>query len=234
MKKYFLKTLLRLDNWLRRWITFFSLENGIHPKHRLTNYHQFFLDNISPSDNVLDVGCGLGLLAHDIAQKANRVVGIDINKQYLATAKEKHHHPNLTYIHGNATTYKFNETFDVLILSNTLEHIKDRVSFLQNLKPHANKFLIRVPMINRDWLVLIKKELGVEYRLDPTHHIEYTEDSFRQELSAARLVVNELSVRFGEIYCLAGPNTASHKKTYPTPRFDRPNSSNNYPGLYQS
>lgn len=205
MKRNILKVLLHLDNFLRRWITYFSLENSIHPKHRLTNYHQFFLDNISPNDNVLDVGCGLGLLAHDIARQANRVVGIDINKQYLATAKEKHNHPNLNYIHGDATTYKFNETFNVLILSNTLEHIKDRASFLQHLKPHASKFLIRVPMINRDWLPLLKKELGVEYRLDPTHHTEYTEDTFRQELTAVGLNITELSVRFGEIYCLAFP-----------------------------
>ena len=216
MKRNILKVLLPLDNFLHRWITHFSLENGIHPKHRLTNYHQFFLDNIGPNDTVLDVGCGLGLLTHDIARKANRVVGIDINKQYLATAKEKHNHPKLTYLHGDATTYKFNEIFDVLILSNTLEHIKDRASFLKKLKPHAGKFLIRAPMINRDWLPLLKKELGIEYRLDPTHYIEYTESTFRQELAAAGLAVNELSVRFGEIYCLAFPATDSPQSIFST------------------
>lgn len=198
-----LKQLLSFDNFLHRWISFFAFENNLHPKHRLTQYHQFFLDNIGPSDNVLDVGCGLGILARDIAQQANKVVGIDINKQYLATAKEKYNCANLIYIHGDATTYKFKETFDVLILSNTLEHIKDRTNFLKKLKPHARKFLIRVPMINRDWLVLLKKELGIEHRLDPTHFTEYTEKSFKKELTAAGLSIKNLSVRFGEIYCVA-------------------------------
>lgn len=207
MKKYFLKTLLRLDNFLQRWITYFSLENGLHPKHRLTNYHQFFLDNIGPNDTVLDVGCGLGLLAHDVAQKAKRVVGIDINQQYLATAKTNYSHPRLTYVHGDATTFDFGEKFNVLILSNTLEHIKYRVNFLNKLKSASDKFLIRVPMINREWLVLLKKELGIEYRLDTTHQIEYTENIFRQELAAAGLKISQLNVRFGEIYCVASPTT---------------------------
>jgi len=206
MKKYLLKTLLRLDNSLRHWITYFSLENGLHPKHRLTNYHQFFLDNIGPNDTVLDVGCGLGLLAHDVAQKARRIVGIDINQQYLATAKTNYSHPRLTYVHGDATTFDFGEKFNVLVLSNTLEHIKYRVSFLNKLKSAGDKFLIRVPMINREWLVLLKKELGIEYRLDTTHQIEYTENIFRQELAAAGLNITELSVRFGEIYCVARPS----------------------------
>src|SRR3990167_4256686 len=103
MKKYLLKTLLRLDNSLRRWITYFSLESGLHPKHRLTNYHQFFLDRISPNETVLDIGCGLGLLAYDVARKARQVTGLDINEQYLTTAKSKHCLPNLTFIHGDAT-----------------------------------------------------------------------------------------------------------------------------------
>jgi len=37
-------------------------------------------------------------------------------------------------------------------------------------------------MINRDWITLYKKELGVEWRLDKTHYIEYTLESFEKEL----------------------------------------------------
>ncbi|MFH1353973.1 MAG: class I SAM-dependent methyltransferase [bacterium] len=224
MRKYILITLLRLDNFLRRWITYFSLEQGVHPKHRLTQYHQFFLDNIFPTDSVLDVGCGLGLLACDIAAKAKHVTGIDLNKDYLSQA---HRLQNIDFIHGDATTFDFKKNFDVLILSNTLEHIKNRVDFLKKLTPHAKKFLVRVPMINRDWLVLLKKELGVEYRLDPTHYIEYTEEIFRRELAAAGLEITKLSVRFGEIYCCAQPNTVFHSTSHPLALPHYPTKSNN-------
>ncbi len=46
----------------------------------------------------------------------------------------------------------------------------------------VSKLLIRVPVIDRDWIVVIKKELGLEYRLENTHFTEYTFKEFLQEL----------------------------------------------------
>ena len=43
--------------------------NGVHPKHLLTNYHQFFIDRIKDGDKVLDVGCGNGSVALSIAKR---------------------------------------------------------------------------------------------------------------------------------------------------------------------
>lgn len=42
---------------------------GIHTKHRQTGYHDFFINRIYPAENVLDVGCGIGVLAYTIAEK---------------------------------------------------------------------------------------------------------------------------------------------------------------------
>ena len=85
-----------------------------------------------------------------------------------------------------------NQKFDVIILSNVLEHIENRIEFLQKIKNLAPKILIRVPMINRDWITLYKKELGVEWRLDKTHYIEYTLESSKQKLKS--------QVKFREIF----------------------------------
>jgi len=90
----------------------------------------------------------------------------------------------------------------VIILSNVIEHIEDRVKFLKEIRKLAKKFLIRVPMIDRDWLTLYKKELGVEYRLDKTHFTEYTEQSFRDEVKEAGYKIVSLYIRFGEIYAV--------------------------------
>ena len=43
--------------------------NGIHPKHELTKYHDFFIDNIQNGENVLDIGCGYGAVAKSVALK---------------------------------------------------------------------------------------------------------------------------------------------------------------------
>ena len=66
----------------------------------------------------------------------------------------------------------------------------------------TEKALIRVPMLNRDWLTYYKKELGCEYLLDPTHKIEYTMDSLREELSKAGFKIECASVQFAEIWAV--------------------------------
>ena len=37
------------------------LGDGVHPKHKLTNYHNFFIENVNNGENVLDIGCGYEL-----------------------------------------------------------------------------------------------------------------------------------------------------------------------------
>jgi len=177
-------------------------ENGLHPKHRIMNYHKFFVDNISETDVVLDIGCGNGALTYDVAKKAKKVIGIDLNEKNISTARRKYSRGNIEYIHGNALTDLPNEQFDVIILSNVLEHIDKRVEFLVSLKKLAPKFLIRVPMLNRSWIDLYKKELGLEYRLDKTHFVEYTLEGFKEELDKAGLRVLDYSIQFGEIWAV--------------------------------
>jgi ubiquinone biosynthesis O-methyltransferase len=175
---------------------------GIHPKHRLTNYHSFFISNIKRGDTVLDIGCGNGYLTYVIAKKAKKVIAVDLNEKNIEQAKEKFMRDNIEYLHEDATRINFNEKFDIVTLSNVLEHIEDRHSFLLKICELADKFLIRVPMINRDWLTYYKKELGCEYFLDSTHKIEYTIDSFKEELSKVGLKINSSSIQFGEIWAV--------------------------------
>ena len=199
------KFALKLHNLSYKLATRLAIraENGLHPKHRLMNYHQFFLDNINSGDIVLDVGCGNGALAYDLAQKAKRVVGIDLSPENIKIAKKKYSAPNIDYQVGDATRDLSDEKFDVIILSNVLEHIENRIEFLKKIKALSPKILIRVPMINRDWITLYKRELGIDWRLDKTHFIEYTLDSFRVEIQKSGLNLAKYSIQFGEIWAMA-------------------------------
>jgi len=47
---------------------------------------------------------------------------------------------------------------------------------------------------------LIEARMGVEWRLDPTHYIEYTLESFTSEMQLAQLAIDHLEVRWGEIW----------------------------------
>ncbi|HVN59814.1 MAG TPA: methyltransferase domain-containing protein [Gaiellaceae bacterium] len=64
-------------------------DQGVHAKHRLTGYHDFFVERIRPGERVLDLGCGKAELAADIVRRADaRVTGVDLNVAYLAFARD--------------------------------------------------------------------------------------------------------------------------------------------------
>ncbi|MBI4437468.1 class I SAM-dependent methyltransferase [Candidatus Uhrbacteria bacterium] len=204
MNRLLVRLALKLHNFSYKLASHFALqaEGDLHPKHQLMNYHLFFLNHIRSSDRVLDIGCGNGALAYDLAGKASHVVGIDLNAKNQAMWTYRFERENLAYHFGDATTFSPQERFDVVVLSNVLEHIEHRVEFLTKIKHLAPLFLIRVPMFDRDWITLYKKELGLEYRLDKTHFTEYTSESFDNELTAAGYTVESSSIQFGEIWAV--------------------------------
>jgi hypothetical protein len=62
-----------------------------------------------------------------------------------------------------------------------------------------------VPVFERHWSVPLKRELGAEWRLDPTHKTEYTLETFSEEMAAAGLRILYQEVRWGEIWAEAVP-----------------------------
>ena len=180
--------------------------DGIHPKHTLTNYHDFFIDRIKNGDNVLDVGCGNGSVAISIAKKIpdSEVIGIDIDGNNIEFAKEKlkeNNLKNLTFIHGDIKDQKKIKS-EIVILSNILEHIENRPLFLKNIFfiSSAKTFLIRVPYFKRDWQIAFRKQLGMYYFSDLDHKIEHTIDELKYELNEANLSIIEIITIWGEIW----------------------------------
>jgi len=182
---------------------------GIHTKHRHIRYHDFFVQRIAAHETVLDIGCGHGAVALAVASATGaKVTGIDLSEGNLRIARERHTHPNVTYIHGNACRDLPAGHYDVVILSNVLEHIEHRVEFLRQVQAAAtpHRWLVRVPLFERDWRVPLKKELGLDWRLDRTHFTEYTHEGFLSETTAAGLAVTYHETRWGEIWAELLPN----------------------------
>ncbi|MBN1694209.1 class I SAM-dependent methyltransferase [candidate division WOR-3 bacterium] len=183
---------------------------GLHTKHKHIKYHDFFVKNIKPDEKVLDIGSGNGFLCYDIVTKVKgaKVTGIELNEKNVEFARKHYSHDNIRFIKGDALKELPKDKFDVITLSNILEHIEKRVKFLkvlqQRFKP--KRFIIRVPDFERDWRVPLKKELGLDYRLDRTHFIEYTQANFAEELNRAGLEATILEYRWGEIWCVAKHN----------------------------
>lgn len=178
---------------------------GIHPKHRHTKYHDFFVDRISKGEKVLDIGCGNGALANDMATTGAFITGIDLSESNINLANSYYDRINLQFVYGDALKDLPEGMCDTIVLSNVLEHIELRVEFLKNIlaqiKP--SRFLIRVPMYERDWRVPLMDELGVDFRLDDTHYIEYRKSQFLSELQMAGLSMKSIEYIWGEIWCEA-------------------------------
>lgn len=187
-------------------------DNGIHPKHRLTRYHDFFVDRIDKGARILDIGCGVGTVARSIATRVpgSIVVGVELDEGRLAQARSGAVPPNLSFIEADARRNLPLGPWDVVVLSNILEHIEDRVGFLRDILRQAapQKILIRVPLFERDWTLPLRRELGIDYFSDAEHFIEHRLDELRDEVLAAGLKPVETITLWGEIWAECRPIAA--------------------------
>lgn len=211
-----LRFLFELDDTVYRLEGQYAIAygSGIHPKHRLTRYHDFFIKRIKQGERVLDVGCGKGELSHNIAARAGAwVTGIDLNPDNIRTAHERYAHERVQYSTGDAVRDLPQDHFDVVVLSNVLEHLRDRQAFLMTLIRDVmpTRLLVRVPLFEREWRVPLKRELGIDWRLDPTHETEYTLESFQEEMERAGLKVRYQEVRWGEIWAELVTQSMKHE-----------------------
>ena len=208
-----LRRLFRLQDDIEKLINerAMALGHGEHPKHRLTKYHDFFVERIGRGSRVLDIGCGYGAVARSIARRveAVTVTGIDFDKRRIAEATAADNPPNLTFVTGDALDTLPDGPWDTVVLSNILEHIERRVDFLRRIVQTARprQVLIRVPLFERNWQIALRRELGVAYFSDSTHHIEHTLEQFDREIEDSGLETITRSTLWGEIWAECRPKS---------------------------
>lgn len=84
------------------------------------------LAQICPTDRVLDVACGTGMVSFALASQAREVVGIDISPGMLAKARALRHRRGIHNVHfvlGQAEPLPFHdEQFDVVVCRLAIHH----------------------------------------------------------------------------------------------------------------
>lgn len=182
----------------------------VHPKHRLMRYHDFFVDRIPARSRVLDIGCGYGAVARSIATRVpdSTVVGVELDPGRLSQARSGAVPANLSFVEADARRNLPPGPWNVVVLSNILEHIEDRVGFLRDIVRQAapQKILIRVPLFERDWKLPLRRELGIGFFSDAEHFIEHRFDELRDEVLAAGLQPVETIALWGEIWTECRPD----------------------------
>lgn len=89
---------------------------------------------ITSNNDVLDVGCGLGLELKRLSH-AQRVVGIDISPERVSRAKEENkNYPNIEIKQMDALSLQFpNFSFDKVIAMEVIEHVYDTDKMLSEV-----------------------------------------------------------------------------------------------------
>jgi trans-aconitate methyltransferase len=90
-----------------------------------------------PGERILDLGCGTGHLASQIAASGATVVGVDRSPEMIQQAREKH--PNLQFDVMDARDIAFLEPFDAIFSNATLHWITEPekvvAGIVKSLKP---------------------------------------------------------------------------------------------------
>ncbi len=95
-------------------------------------------EKLTPQSRVLEVGCGTGIIALEIAPKVDKMVGVDISPAMIEVAKTKAGSLALKNVHfevgdGYDLPYEA-RSFDQVLLTNLLHVVKNPDAILQEAK----------------------------------------------------------------------------------------------------
>jgi SAM-dependent methyltransferase len=152
-----------------------------------TNFCQAI--DLSPGDEVCDVGAGKGHLARKLlARGAGAVTAVDISLPYLERMVGE---PGIKPVLANAEALPFAAHFDVIVATDVLEHVLNVGSFLYSANRAlrlGGRFYVRVPY--RESLLSYSPHLGCPYRF--VHLRTYDRPLLRQAIEEAGFAVQRL------------------------------------------
>ena len=131
----------------------------------------FKIDNkLKPLNSleILDIGCGGGLLSEPIARLGAKVVGIDASEKNIKIAKShlKKSKLNIDYINSSPEDFKTKKKFDVILNMEIVEHVDDLDLFIKRSSSFLKKNgVMFVATINRTLKSYIFAIVGAEYIL---------------------------------------------------------------------
>ena len=118
--------------------------------------------------NILDIGCGGGLLCEPLNRLGATVTGIDASKNNIEVAKLHSNEMNLNidYIHCSPENLEFENKFDVILNMEVIEHVADTDLFMENCSKLIKKNgIMFVATINKNLKSYLFAIVGAEYIL---------------------------------------------------------------------
>ncbi|EDS36045.1 3-demethylubiquinone-9 3-methyltransferase [Culex quinquefasciatus] len=146
--------------------------------------------------NVLEVGCGGGILTEALARIRANVVGIDPGEKLIQVARE---HAELDRKLAGRIRYEVEtieehaqanlDRYDAVVASEVLEHVQNKVSFLEHcvmaLKPGGSIFITTLDKTTASWLGGI---VAAEYLLKLVPENTHDWEKFISPLDVQRIL----------------------------------------------
>lgn len=181
----------RFDALAARW---WDPDGDFRPLHRINPLRLDYIRQRAPLDGrqVVDIGCGGGILAESMAAQGAHVTGIDMAEGPLAVARlhQAESGTSVDYLHSSAEALAASRPaeFDVVTCLEMLEHVPDPDAVVRAcaelVRPGGQVFF---STINRNPKAFLFAIVGAEYllRLLPAGTHEYAKFIRPSELEAA-------------------------------------------------
>ncbi len=157
----------KFDDLASRW---WDKKGDFKPLHEMNPIRLNFINNGSPlaGKQVLDIGCGGGILSESMARCSAQVTGIDMGKAPLSVARLHAMEEELEIDYQQSTAEDYAEThaqtFDVVTCMEMLEHVPDPASVIKACytlcKPGGSVYF---STINRNPKSYVQAIIGAEY-----------------------------------------------------------------------
>ena len=131
---------------------------------KITKNKNSFLDGL----NILDIGCGGGLISEPMARLGARVTGIDASKKNINVAKlhAKKSGLQINYINASPEVLNNMEKFDIILNLEIVEHVENVNLYIKSCsKLLKKKGIMFTATLNRSFTSYVKAIIGAEYIL---------------------------------------------------------------------
>jgi len=131
---------------------------------KLNREKELFLKNLE----ILDIGCGGGLISEPMARLGGNVTGIDASEKNIkiASLHSKENNLKINYLNKSPEQLDEKEKFDIILNLEIVEHVDDLDLYIKSCYSLLKKNgLMFTATINRTFTSYIKAIIGAEYIL---------------------------------------------------------------------
>ena len=158
-----------LEKFSRLAARWWDPEGEFRPLHDINPLRLEWIEKHAPlaGREVLDVGCGGGILSESMARRGARVTGIDLSEKALRVAELHLHESKLDVRYQKSSVEDCGGAFDVVTCMELLEHVPDPASMVaacaRLVRPGGHVFFSTINRNPKSYLFAV---IGAEYVLN--------------------------------------------------------------------